>query len=119
MLSITHAQLKTLQSRTSAEFVRQMVAHVRDCYPQRAADQSGAEVAALVQEALREAQNHDIVLQDDIRRFVECCVTYGSRLSAREDTRWIGDILNRRDLDGTQKMDIIDSRELQRLRGQA
>jgi hypothetical protein len=40
-------------------------------------------------------------------------------LSAREDTRWIGDILNRRDLDGTQKMDIIDSRELQRLRGQA
>jgi hypothetical protein len=116
MLTIREEQMQALSGLVLEQYERRMVEHLRATFPDRTKNLQDDRIRAAVQSCVKNANDHGIVYEDDIRRFIEYVVIYGTALDARAETRWIGDILRRDDLDGTAKMDLIDSLELQSLR---
>ncbi len=98
------------------QFEQRMVKHLREKFSDRTENLSDERMRIVVQDIVKKAESYGIEYEDDIRRFIEYVVIYGTRLDVREGTRWIGDILRRKDLDGTAKMDLIDERELEMFR---
>lgn len=119
MLSIRKEQMETLSAYMREQFEWRMVLHLREIFSERTKDLSDDRIRIVVQDGIRKAECYRIEYEDDIRRFIEYFVTYGTRLDVREETQWIGDILRRDDLSGTTKMNLIDSRELEVLREQS
>ncbi len=118
MLSIRKEQMEVFNTYMRGQFEQRMVKHLRATFPNRTKDLPDDRIHTVVQNSIKKAESYGIEYEDDIRRFIEYLVIYGTRLDTREETQWIGDILRRHDLDGTAKMDLIDSRELPVLRGQ-
>ncbi len=117
MLTIREEQMDILSAYTREQFEWRMVEHLRAKFPDRTKDLANEKIRIVVQSSIKKAENYSIEYEDDIRRFLEYLVIYGTRLDVREETQWIGDILRRNDLSGTAKMNLIDSRELDALRG--
>jgi hypothetical protein len=118
MLVIRKEQMDILSAHMRARFEWRMVDHLRAKFPDRTKELPDEKIRLVVQDSMRKAKGYHIEYEDDIRRFIEYLVIYGIRLDVREETQWIGDILRRDDLTGTAKMDLIDSHELQVMRGQ-
>ncbi len=118
MLTIRQEQMEVLSAHMRNQFEQRMIKHLRAKFPDRTKDLPDKRIHLVVQDSMRKAKGYHIEYEDDIRRFIEYLVIYGIRLDTREETQWIGDILRRDDLNGTAKMDLIDSRELQVLRRQ-
>lgn len=118
MLTIRKEQMDVLSNYMRSRFEQRMVEHLREKFPDRTSDLADEKIRVVVQNSIKKAESYGIEYEDDIRRFIEYLVIYGTQLDVREQTRWIGDILRRNDLDGAAKMDLIDIRELQVLRGQ-
>lgn len=118
MLVIRQEQMDVLSAYMRAQFEQRMIQHLRAKFPERTQDLPDERIRLVVQNSMKKAQSYGVEYEDDIRRFIEYLVIYGTRLDTREETRWIGDILRRDDLNGTAKMDLIDSRELQAFRRQ-
>ncbi len=119
MLSIRQEQMDILSDYMRDQFEQRMIKHLRLKFPERTKDLPDERIRIVVQNSTKKAESYGIEYEDDIRRFIEYFAIYGTRLDIREETQWIGDILRRRDLDGTAKMDLIDSSELDALRGSA
>lgn len=117
MLLIRKEQMDVLSVYMRNQFEQRMIKHLRVKFPDRTKDLSDERIRLVVQDSMRKAESYDIEYEDDIRRFIEYLVIYGTQLDVREETQWIGDILRRDDLNGTAKMNLIDSRELEFLRG--
>jgi hypothetical protein len=118
MLSIRQEQMDVLSAHMRHQFEQRMIKHLRAKFPDRTKDLPDERIRLVVQDSMRKAKGYNIECEDDIRRFTEYLVIYGMRFDVREETRWIGDILRRKDLSGAAKMDLIDIRELQVIRGQ-
>lgn len=117
MLVIRREQMDVLSAYMRAQFEQRMVNHLRAKFPERTQDLPDERIRSVVQNSTKKAESYGIEYEDDIRRFIEYLVIYGVRLDTREETWWIGDVLRRNDLNGAAKMDLIDHRELQALRG--
>ena len=117
MLTIRKEQMDVLSAYSREQFEWRMVKHLREKFPDRTKDLADEKIRVVVQSGMKKAESYGIDYEDDIRQFLEYLVIYGTRLDVREETRWIGDILRRNDLSGAAKMNLIDSRELDALRG--
>lgn len=116
MLVIRQEQMNVLSAYMRDRFEQRMVDYLRAKFPDRTQDLPDERIRVVVQNSTKKAESYGIEYEDDIQRFIEYLVIYGTRLDTREETQWIGDILRRDDLTGTAKMDLIDSRELQAMR---
>ncbi len=118
MLLIRKEQMEVLSAYMREQFEWRMVEHLRATFPDRTRDLPNERIRVVVRDSIRKAESYGIEYEDDIRRFIEYLVIYGLQLDTQAETQWIGDILRRNDLDGTAKMNLIDSRELEALRVQ-
>ncbi|MCP5158333.1 MAG: hypothetical protein H6975_02775 [Gammaproteobacteria bacterium] len=118
MLIIRQEQLNVLSVYMRNQFTQRMIKHLRTKFPDRTKDLPDERIYVVVQNSIKKAESYGIEYEDDIRCFIEYLVIYGVRLDTREETQWIGNILRRDDLSGAAKINLIDSRELQVLRGQ-
>jgi hypothetical protein len=100
------------------QFEECLVTHLQEKFPERTQDFSDDSLRVVVQDSVKQAEGYGIASEEDLRRFLEYVLLYGTQLDRREDTRWIGETLRRPDLDGTAKMDLLDRLELQALRAQ-
>jgi hypothetical protein len=116
MLTIRKEQMDVFSAYSCEQFEWRMIKHLREVFHDRTKDLPDEKIRIVIQDSIRKAESYGIEYEDDIRRFIEYLVIYGSRLDTREETRWIGDILRRDDLNGTAKMNLIDGRELEALR---
>lgn len=118
MLSICKKQMEIFSNTMLKRFEYRLLEHLRERFPEQTKDLPDEKILFVVQTGMKKAETFGIIYEDDIRRFIEYLVIYGTRLDIREDFQWIGDILHRDDLNGTAKMDRIDTLELQVLRRQ-
>ena len=116
MLIIRKEQMDALGAHMRARFESRMIEHIRNNFPDRTNNVSNEDIRTVMQYGTKKAEYYGIEYEGDIRRFIEYLVIYGTQLDAKEETRWMVDILRRDDLDGTSKMDSIDNCELQLLR---
>ena len=109
MLILRKEQMNVLRAYMSEQFEQRMTNHIRETFPDRIKDIPDERIRVVVQNSMKKAESFGIEYEDDIRRFIEFLIIYGIQLDVRQETQWIGDILRRNDLDGTAKMDLIDS----------
>jgi len=100
------------------QFESRMVGHIKNTFPDRIKNVSDEKIRTVIQESSKKAESFGIEYEDDIRRFIEYLVIYGTQLDIKEDIRWLGEILRREDLNGTEKMDMIDDLEFRFVRDQ-
>lgn len=98
------------------QFEQRIVKHLRKKFPVRTQALSDEKIQGVVQTGIKDAESHGIEYENDIRRFIEYLVIYGTQLSTRKETQWIANVLQQDELGGTVKMDRIDDLELQQLR---
>jgi sorbitol-specific phosphotransferase system component IIA len=117
MLIIREEQMSALSQAMLKQFEDRMVVHLSNNFPDETREISEVELRALIQEGIEQAEQYQITLEDDVRRYLEFMVMYGHKFETNHDTAWAGEILYSKELDGTAKMDLIDERELEMVRG--
>jgi hypothetical protein len=116
MLIIRDEQMDVLRAHMRRQYEQHIVKHLREKFPDRTKDLPDKRIRDTMQNGMKKAEGYGLEYEDDIRRFIEYSVMYGTKSDNQEETRWIGDILQRNDLDGTAKMDMIDNCEIEVLR---
>jgi hypothetical protein len=91
-------------------FEDDMVVHLRACFPDAVGNLSGVDLHLIIEDGIRRAESHGIVTEYDAQRFLELLMIYGNPFGTDERTSWIGDILQSRNLSGSEKMDRIEER---------
>ncbi len=118
MLTIRPEQMQAMGAHTRAQFEQRIIKYLRKKFPARTQDQSDQKIQFVVQAGIKDAESHGIEFENDIRRYIEYLVIYGTRLDERKQTQWIANVLQQAELDGTTKMDRIDEMELQQVRSE-
>lgn len=116
MLSISPQQMGQFETYSRRRYVQSMAWHLRSRFAQRAAGLSDDQLQALVETGMDEASRHGVVYKDDIRRYLEYLVIYGAPLDQRPQMPWLGRILNRTSLSGTEKLRLIGEHEMAMVR---
>jgi len=117
MLIIREEQMSALSQAMLKQFEDRMVVHMSKNFQDETREISEVELRALIQEGIEQAEQYQITLEYDVRRYLEFMVIYGQNFDTNHDTAWAGEILHAKELDGTAKMDLIDERELEMVRG--
>ncbi len=118
MLQITKAQLEIFRVVAERGFIERQLVQLRANFQTKFMGVPDEDLRALAQRCRNQAGRYQIVFEDDIRHFIECTITYGLTDDPKDGPTWITEILCHADLNGTQKMDVIDVLELQRIRQQ-
>lgn len=117
MLTIRKEQMEAFSAAMSRRFEQRMLEHIRDIFADRTKPVSDEKIRIFIQDSITRAERYTIEYEDDIRRFIEYLVIYGTQFDTKPETRWAGEILQRTDLSGTAKMDMIDDYEMEIVRG--
>jgi len=99
MLIIRDEQMNILSLYMLQNFQEEMIVHLKSVkdFPEE-------EIDELVENVIREAMDFGITFEEDVRRYLECWVKYGSDFSR---LKWASSILKEDSLTGTEKMDRI------------
>lgn len=119
MLSISPRQMRQFETDARRRYVRAMARHLRSRFAERAAGLPDERLQALVETGMDEARRHGVIYKDDIRRYLEYMVIYGAPLDERPQVPWIGRILRRTGLSGSEKLRLIGEHEMAMLRAGA
>lgn len=108
MLRIAENQRIEFMREQRSTFEIRMINHIGRRFPAQARARSSSALRLLVRAAVAEAAAYGIVLEYDVRRYVEHIVSYGPNFV---DTPSLAAVLRDPELDGTAKMDLIDDIE--------
>jgi hypothetical protein len=108
MLKIRKAQVEALSQAMLRQFEDRMVTHLRAACPEQTQDVSEPELRATIRLGVESAAKYEVTDEVDVRRYLECLVLYGPDFDANPRTPWAGQILNDKELTGTEKMNRID-----------
>lgn len=118
MLKIRNSQMKTLSEYTRRQFEQRMAVHLRANFPQQTGDVPEPELRVRIHNSLTQAAQYHVTLEDDVRRYLEYTVMYGSDFDTNPRSAWARAILCAPDMSGGEKMDRIDAYDLFGPRGQ-
>ena len=93
------------------QFETRMAAHLRAAFPAATQAMPDPELRAAIRTGMAEAAAYDVVVEEDIQRYLGYMMIYGRDFDRRADTSWAGDILRIENLDGSLKMDRIDEHD--------
>lgn len=104
MVVFTEAMRELLESRLES--------HLRSACPARTSAMTRARLRELVHQGVDRAGAHGVVFELDLRHYLELALRHGPGFDKAPETRWAGEILARRDLDGTEKINRLLDFEL-------
>ena len=107
MFTIRRTQMETFSRALEDASLRRMVAHLRERFGTELAARGLVEpdLEPLARLGLDAARSHGVVLEDDVRRYLECMVILGPDFD--REVNWAGEVLRDEERDGTRKMDAI------------
>lgn len=107
-MKIRDEQFTELGKSYEKRFVEKMLRHLRAMFTEKLAPQSDDEVRELIRHGIDNAADYEITIEYDVSRFIEYMVTFGEDFDIEEKTYWAGNILNKKENNGTEKMDEMD-----------
>src|SRR6185503_1983062 len=119
MLVIRQEQTQILSERMLDQFLGRMVAHLRMKFPGQTQAMPDPELRRWIQNGIEQAKKYQVKAEKDVRRYLECRMSYGAGFDQDAKIHWAGKILRKKKLTGTQKMDQIADYELFVLKGKA
>jgi hypothetical protein len=88
-------------------FVRAQAARLRIAFPKEMELIDDQSLLLRIDGAVERAANYGVVLEPDLELFLDCTFMMSPEFDTDRRFRWANDILNRPDLDGTDKMSMI------------
>lgn len=105
---IRDAQTEELGKSYQKRFVERMLRHLRAMFAEKLADRSDEELRELIRDGIENAADYEITIEYDVSRFIEYMVIFGEDFDIDEKTYWAGNILNKSENSGTEKMNEMD-----------
>ena len=108
MLIIGKDQMEMFSKNMLIRFEDRMVAHLQTTFPDQMKDMSEPDLRVTIQAGIDSAAQYGVTTEDDVPRYLEYMVTYGSDFDTNPKTSWAGEILRTESIDGSVKMDLLD-----------
>jgi hypothetical protein len=118
MLIIRKEQMEVFRRYVLQQFEDRMVTHLRTACHERLNDMPEAELRTMIQYGIAKADGYGVKAEDDVQRYLELMVVYGSDFDTNPQTSWAGDILRTANLAGSVKIDRMDKYDLFLMEGQ-
>ena len=109
-LVIRHEQMEAFSEALERDFVVRATRDLRSRFAQAAAGITGEQFSVLVQQAVARARSIGIKKRDDLERFLEFEILYGPNFENSHPA--LNQILRQANLEGSDKMDMIENWEL-------
>lgn len=109
MLSIRKEQMEAMRIDMLKRSYRQLQTHLQQRYPEHTAEIDNEQLQKLVITGIDQAKKYKVTDHNDVRRFLEYQIEYGSNFGYTPETQWAEPFLNHSNLTGTAKMDEIDN----------
>ena len=102
-------QMEALTKHRVDVFVERMIVHLQSEFADeiRSLSIASDELDKFVREGIDMAESYEVVNEDDVELFLECRLMFGPSFDRDLRVKWASETLNRADLNGTEKMDII------------
>lgn len=106
---IRETQQQILAAGLQKRFEDKMVIHILSAFTKEAEGWKENDLRGFIQLGINKAFSYEIKIEADVSRFIEYMLCYGENFDLDENLRWFQPVLNSKKLNGTQKMDAIDS----------
>jgi len=116
MLTFTAEQMKAMRDETRRVFELRMLEHLRRAFPDRTAGAADARILEFIRYGIRRARRYGLVGQRDVRRYLGYMLIYGTHFDADPEIAWAGEILRRKGLGPSRRLDLIDAHTMFRRR---
>jgi hypothetical protein len=109
-MKLSDDQLAMFGARREAAFVGVTAAHLARRHPGALERQriSREKLEKFVRDSMGAAARYQVVNEPDIRMYCECRLLLGMNFDRDAKLPWASEILQRRDLDGEAKMNLLD-----------
>lgn len=112
MLMIRKKQMEVLEEYSLDAFVDRMVNHLRFAFEAEVRDIPDDELRELIRKGVVNAEQYGIEDEADVERFIEYVARFGADFGQTTQTIWADEILSNMEIDGTEKMNMIDDYDL-------
>lgn len=107
MLEIRREQIQGMASTLCPEFIGRMASMLREDFPNTFGKLPAETVRSSVAAAIAQATAYGVFLEPDLTFYVRLQAVLGPEFDKDPNHRWARTILERGDLNGTEKMDSI------------
>ena len=108
MLVIRKEQMEVLGRYMLKQFEDRMVIHLRSGFREQTKDMPETDLRSMIQTAIDKGKVYNVTTEDDVQRYLEYMMIYGPEFDTDPKTMWAGEILRTEDMDGTEKMELMD-----------
>jgi len=112
MLIIRKEQIEVLRKHLLKKFLHRMEKHLEKRYPTQTTAMEREKLCQLIDEGVDGAKGYDITDENDVKRYLEYLVQYGSDFGRSHETTWASQFLTNKKLSGTIKMNEIDDHDM-------
>lgn len=107
MLEIRKEQIQALAAARCPEYIQSMARMLRDDFPDAFATTPTEVIERMVSEAIAEATAYGVFREPDLTLYIRLQAILGRQFDTNPQHQWARMILERSDLSGTEKMDLI------------
>jgi hypothetical protein len=104
MLTLRKQHYDAFRDTARSEFVRRMLAHLKEEFPEKTEAMSKAQLEEFVKRNRDRAEAYSITISDDIEYYIDCAMKYGERFDTDPKTNWAGQFLRTPSLKGSEKV---------------
>ena len=109
-MRIRSEQMESLSESMRSRYVKRMVTMLRGDFPESFSAVNPAELERAVQSTIDQAAGYGVTHESDLTFYIRLQGVLGIRFQADPQHAWIGEIFQRNDLSGTEKMDQVHDR---------
>jgi hypothetical protein len=109
VLVIRKAQLDAFLKSQEDSFIRRMAEHLKKKFEKEISKHGiqTNDLNIIARKGLNSANKYNIIYEDDVTLYIECIAILGPDFDINMKYPEVSEILNKKDLDGTEKMDLI------------
>lgn len=108
MLVIRKEQMEVFSRYMLKKFEDRMVIHLQSSFSEPTKGMPETDLRSMIQTATDKAKVYNVTTEDDVQRYLEYMMIYGPKFDTDPKTMWARKILRTEDIDGTEKMELMD-----------
>jgi hypothetical protein len=108
MFVVSRHQAEAFRRESILRFTEEMTGHMRALFAEHVAHLAERALYQRVQLCIEKALTHQLFIEGDIQRYLECCVLLGWDFDVKPETQWAAKILREQGMNGEVKMDRIE-----------
>ena len=107
MLIIREQQIEVLSQYMVERFEIRMFTHFQTTFPDKTKHLETRTLKDFIKTGIEKAKTYKVVIEEDVKLFLECMMNYGVDFDIDVETGWASDILLDKEMDASEKMDRI------------